>query len=157
MAKLQLGDIVYCDRGLYEHYGIYAGNFRIIHFVSSFSEKFVNEAMVRETSIESFTKGDTLYITDIHDLISFKEDYQLFNGETYDMYTPAETVARARQQIGCTDYDLLGHNCEHFVVWCKTGLKSSSQTRYLDNPIGFIVSKIGKAIDRALFQVEAEY
>ena len=31
--------------------------------------------------------------------------------------------------MGRHDYNVLFNNCEHFAVWCKTGLKESQQVR----------------------------
>ena len=39
----------------------------------------------------------------------------------------AETVARARAGLGKEGDNIVYNNCEHFAVWCKTGLKESSQ------------------------------
>ena len=42
-------------------------------------------------------------------------------------------MARARSVIGANehsferDYDLLFNNCEHFAIWCKTGVRKSYQ------------------------------
>ena len=47
------------------------------------------------------------------------KDYHLYSGE--------ETVRRARGELGKGGYDILCNNCEHFAIWCKTGLKESSQ------------------------------
>lgn len=53
----------------------------------------------------------------------------------YHLYTPAQTVERARAQVGKDHfgegkerYSLLRNNCEHFAIWCKTGLRMSTQT-----------------------------
>ena len=47
----------------------------------------------------------------------------------YHIYSPHETVARAKSCIGKTnfgngsgEYALRRNNCEHFAIWCKTGL-----------------------------------
>ena len=45
----------------------------------------------------------------------------------YHLYSPAETVKRARQKLGEEEYNLLTNNCEHFALWCKTGLHESHQ------------------------------
>lgn len=45
----------------------------------------------------------------------------------FHLYTPEETVSRAESQIGKGEYSLLEYNCEHFAVWCKTGLAKSYQ------------------------------
>lgn len=52
----------------------------------------------------------------------------------YHLYSPQETVRRARAHIGrdrfgegSERYSLLRNNCEHFAVWCKTGICMSTQ------------------------------
>ena len=45
----------------------------------------------------------------------------------YHLYSGDETVRRARGELGKEGYNLVCNNCEHFAVWCKTGLKESSQ------------------------------
>ncbi|MBZ4374131.1 lecithin retinol acyltransferase family protein, partial [Corallococcus sp. AS-1-6] len=38
------------------------------------------------------------------------------------------TCARAIEKIGMGGYSLLDNNCQHFAVWCKTGVAISGQT-----------------------------
>lgn len=52
----------------------------------------------------------------------------------YHLYSPEETVRRAKSCIGKTNfgngdggYALHRNNCEHFAIWCKTGLRQSLQ------------------------------
>lgn len=60
----------------------------------------------------------------------------------YHLYSPEETVQRAKSCIGKTvfgeaeydsvtenkkGYSLITNNCEHFAIWCKTGLRESHQ------------------------------
>ncbi|XP_015776814.1 PREDICTED: uncharacterized protein LOC107354831 [Acropora digitifera] len=41
---------------------------------------------------------------------------------------PADTVVlRARSKLGENQYGLFYNNCEHFAMWCKTGIWSSEQ------------------------------
>ena len=43
---------------------------------------------------------------------------------------PADTVVlRARRRLGERKYNLLHNNCEHFALWCKTGISSSGQVK----------------------------
>ncbi len=53
------------------------------------------------------------------------------NRMNYHLYSPEETVQRARSKIGERQYNLLFNNCEHFAVWCKTGLSESRQINEL--------------------------
>ena len=58
----------------------------------------------------------------------------------YHLYSGDEAVERARSKLGQGGYNLALNNCEHFAVWCRTGVKDSSQvnnilniiTRFLD-------------------------
>ena len=45
----------------------------------------------------------------------------------YKLYTPLETLNRARSRIGESNYNLFSNNCEHFALWCKTGISESHQ------------------------------
>jgi hypothetical protein len=116
------GDILRADRGLYRHYGIYAGNSRVIHFVPKKSS-FGNDARVRETGIGRFAKGKPFYVC-------------MVSGGSG--YSPQETLRRAQSCIGSGGYDIFTKNCEHFVVWCKTGRLQSGQTDKVMDALGGI-------------------
>ena len=45
----------------------------------------------------------------------------------YHLYSHKETVERALSRLGETDYSLFSNNCEHFAIWCRTGLSMSKQ------------------------------
>ncbi len=53
----------------------------------------------------------------------------------YHLYSGEETVARARAMIGENIYDIACNNCEHFAIYCKTGLRESSQVNCIINSI----------------------
>lgn len=38
-------------------------------------------------------------------------------------------VLRARSRLGEKEYGLFHNNCEHFALWCKTGISSSEQVK----------------------------
>ena len=38
-----------------------------------------------------------------------------------------DVVKRARSRLGENEYHLFYNNCEHFAMWCKTGISSSEQ------------------------------
>ena len=125
--KLKLGDIVFCERrsgllgrNLYQHYGVYAGYHKIIHYVKGNSPL---DGRIAETSIEEFCDGDTLYIAEDDTLLSIFQDADV----TSTFYGTRKTVQRARSMIGKGDYNLSNHNCEHFAIWCKTGQLESTQ------------------------------
>ena len=53
--------------------------------------------------------------------------YQIKNKVKFKIYSPEETVKRARSKIGERKFFLQGNNCEHFAIWCKTGVRQSYQ------------------------------
>lgn len=159
--KLRFGDIVFCQRGnillgdKYQHYGVYAGYKKIIHYIKGDS---LFDGRIAETSIEEFCDGDTLYIAEEDTLLSIFQDA----GVAASFYGPRETVQRARSKIGEGGYNLLTHNCEHFAIWCKTGLNVSTQASISGVLIkGIAPSGITGIIFRLyrnyIWRVEAEY
>lgn len=149
--RARAGDIIFVDRGLFRHFGVYAGKNRVIHYAPPKGEfKFdADEACIHEASLEDFLDGDeTYYVCDFSEKREtegddswwdlFRTALEVLAGEDADkkpapchLYTPRATVARARRRIGEKSYDLLENNCEHFAVWCKTGIAESRQVESL--------------------------
>jgi hypothetical protein len=113
----QYGGIIYVNRGIYKHYGIYKNDHNVIHFspVSGF-ELDAKEAAIRETTLAEFLKGGILCVE---------------RNNSGAAYSPAETVLRAEAQRGKHkgDYNLVFYNCEHFARWCKYGEPESHQVQ----------------------------
>ena len=158
---LEPGDILGITRPAgYEHYAVYIGGGRVIHFAGADGD--LGLAEVREAPMSAFLDGQRDFfvldftrlgkrpdrkphgspsvLTPLHEVgvkvISDAIDSALARPEDPDIihiYTPEETVARAKSVIGANehsferDYHLLFNNCEHFAVWCKTGLHKSYQ------------------------------
>ena len=138
LRKVQYGDVISVERSVYDHYGIYSGNDKVIHY-----KKSNGKARIAETSLTDFLGEDTTYT--IHCFPETKEGLYVllrridakrptwsrlldkWHIEDYTLYSPEETVARAREQIGKEDYNLFLSNCEHFAIWCKTGVEHSTQ------------------------------
>ena len=128
------GDII-CKNsahGLYQHYGIYIGEKRVIHFAGPKGQE-INpfEADILETDLSSFLKGEKLYI------VRERKDSSLRS------FSPDEIVSRARSMLGRQkgQYDLIFNNCEHFAYWCRFGIKKSQQ---VEDAASCLVSFIGK-------------
>lgn len=127
MKKLIRGDVIRVSRGLYDHYGVYAGNGRVIHYNGSISGKLQSEPRVEEVSMQKFLDGSNTY------------EYWQLDDES-DCYSPEETYLRARSKLGEQNYDLVFNNCEHFARWCKTGEKESRQVRSVFLMAGALVA-----------------
>ena len=112
--QAEYGDVIGTVRTLYgydyEHYGIYIGNNRVIHF-NSITGK-ASDAVVIESAIDEYFEDGKYFVLD------FKET---------KTYSPDTAVSNAKAKLGEKKYDLLNYNCEHFAIWCKTGLLKSYQ------------------------------
>ncbi len=156
-VQAQYGDIIGVVRagGTYVHYGIYVSDTCIVHYNIPAS-KTIGHATVHATDLRNFLRDDSEYF-----ILDFPQPYSppvaLGNvGSTphtnsyseelarslqqtygYHLFTPEETVARARSRLGETSYNLLTNNCEHFAIWCKTGVSESMQ---VNNMLGSLLN-----------------
>lgn len=137
-AKLQLGDVIGVDRGLYEHYGVYCGNYEVIHYTrrpgNLLTRLFSWTLRIYLTDIRFFLRRNKeLFVLDCTDLENpVKSDPITIRPRprwirSFHLYSPEETVQRAKSQLGRGKFNLLVNNCEHFAIWCKTGLHRSYQ------------------------------
>lgn len=146
-VQAKYGDIIGVVRGggVYEHYGIYVSDTCVIHYAIPAS-KAIALPTVHATSLRNFLMNDKEYF-----ILDFPRPYDapvrignqdsVPHSETvseelarhlraqygYHLYTPEETVERAKQRLGETSYNFFTNNCEHFAIWCKTGVSESLQ------------------------------
>lgn len=123
------GDIIFTDRGLYKHFGIYIGLGRVIHFAApKGKETDATNADICMASMQDFLKGDSLAILNLD--------------EKYTPFAPEEIVKRAKSKLGTQKglYSLVNNNCEHFAMWCRYGEKKSQQ---VDDVASVIVAVAG--------------
>ena len=149
------GDVIFASRLGYNHYGIYSGNNKVIHYCKD--ENHTCNGIIKETSLDYFLDGDKLHICKFNEytirkfieenllfdkpinlvltpsLYVVSKAYKFISNESQEtrtawrIFDPQETVKRARSSIGKEGYNLATHNCEHFAIWCKTGVCSSEQ------------------------------
>jgi len=91
------------------HFGVYAGNKKVIHF---------SEGVVKKSSMYEFVEGNTDWVDGWVDVMKFNIDLPFSSEVSYK---------RAKSQLKRTDYNLLKSNCEHFATWCRTGQAVSAQ------------------------------
>ena len=60
------------------------------------------------------------------------------------IFPPEQTIDRARTRAGEQDYAWPVNNCEHFAMWCKTGLADSTQ---IDKMLALFQSAPGAAFN----------
>ena len=145
-SELRKGDVIGVHRigGVYDHYGIYTGRGKVIHFSNEGSD-FGGDIRVRRATLSQFKDGaDNVFVVDFEAYRDYLEHPDLFDlleegivgialrslfGSEITLYSPEETVKRAESQLGKGKYNLVVNNCEHFAVWCKTGVHESSQVQ----------------------------
>ncbi|MBZ9634683.1 lecithin retinol acyltransferase family protein [Clostridium sp. FP1] len=140
------GDVIGVRRTGYKHFGIYLNDYCIIHYASR-SGDFGKDICIHETTIEKFLDGSNSYFVckfsksygkpsefDIKASLSsssfvpqWDKLFRTLKGFNYNLYSPEETVQRAHERMGESKYNLVTNNCEHFAIWCKTGISESHQ------------------------------
>lgn len=143
---LHAGDVLAAVRagGVYQHFGVYAGNGRVIHYAAENGD-FAGRIFIHEADLENFIgNAELVYVLDFPEnamaslevpkdvarVMSPAQESPIFNlirSFGYHLYSPEETVARARSRLGEEKYSLPFNNCEHFAIWCKTGVRESHQ------------------------------
>jgi len=96
--------------GLYQHHGISCGDGTVIHHPGGLHNK--SNSDISRTSIANFANGRDVFI------------FPHFTGDP-----PEFVVKRAESKLGEAGYNLFNNNCEHFAVWCKTGIKECHQIK----------------------------
>ncbi len=66
--------------------------------------------------------------------------------ERVDLYPLEKTLERAKKRIGESDYKLTSNNCEHFAMWCRTGLSTSRQAEMIEE---LLKTYLAEPLDRA--------
>lgn len=116
----------------FDHYGIYAGNKKVIHF---------SEGKIRKESLEKFIEGAGIFNANEVDVMAFSPEY-------IKSISLEESYKRASSCLGMTGYDVLDSNCEHFALWCRTGRAISGQAFGTESDrFDFIASQAAAAIN----------
>lgn len=145
---LEPGDVIGVSRSkalnIYEHYAVYIGDGQVVHYSGSGND-FKGKIVVKKDSLQKFLKSDKYYFVlyfdksnlsphKIQSRTSFNMsdvDYgsriRLKLSKDFKLYSPEETVSRALSRLGEDKYNLVLNNCEHFAIWCKTGVSESLQ------------------------------
>ena len=162
-SELKKGDVIGVHRigGVYDHYGIYTGRGRVIHFSNEGSD-FGGDIRVRRATLAQFKNGaSNVFVVDFEAYRDYVENPGLLDlleegivgtalrklfGSELTLYSPEETVERAKSQLGKGEegedkYNLVFNNCEHFALWCKTGVKESTQVQRFFKEIGGTILK----------------
>ena len=145
---LEPGDIIGVVRkkalNLYEHYAVYLGRGMVVHY-SGGSKDFQGQICVRKDTLNTFWGTDKNYFVLFfdEDLLTPKKIQARTSFDINDtslsiklvlpakrkmkLYSAKDTMDRALSRLGENKYNLIFNNCEHFAIWCKTGISESYQ------------------------------
>lgn len=143
VESLKPGDVVgISGMGLYEHYAVYTGHDEVIHYAAQDGD-FSGQISVHRAPFHEFLRDSNKFFV-LHFPEKYQKPYKIpaqvqgcistikgirtaFKELQYQVYSPEETVKRAKSRLGETSYNLALNNCEHFAIWCKTGISESHQ------------------------------
>ena len=125
MTEPVAGDHLISSRDFYTHHGLYIGDGQVIHYAGLANDW--KPGKVEQIDLVGFETGRSSTIR--------RYDSRLF--------TPGQSVERARQRIGENFYCPMSNNCEHFVAWCITGDHDSSQVVRGASAANMLVAGVG--------------
>ena len=108
---LQVGDLVEFDRIVYEHWAVYVGDNKIVHY-----KKVGEVGKIVHEDIDSYISGC---------FVLFRRPKNgkmgIVNRIVHESphFSGKQVAERALSKVGMTGYNLLFKNCEHFAKWCK--------------------------------------
>ena len=159
--------------GVYDHYGVYADDDHIYEYNLNSDKKRIDIHTVPLSEFTRNADGYSILcfpevngIPDKIDVAALKNNFlgnhfNLFDtdekigplvslisslkqsGSDYHLYSPEETIERAKSKLGEHDYNLFFNNCEHYAIWCKTGLSESHQIEGLLSKMNDIMVFVG--------------
>lgn len=94
-----VADHLYIQCVGFTHHGLYIGDEMVIHY---------SNGIIKCDSIEEFSGGRNIYIRSELD--------------SPIKYSRNKVIERAKSRLYECDYNLVINNCEHFVLWCRSGV-----------------------------------
>ena len=120
LDQIRRGDHLCFDRVFYWH-----------HAIVETADKSNGEVNVIEYSnfANQFSQGNS---SPPGLAVVVRRKFKLENESVYVIkhdrcYDPETVVSRAKSKLGERKYRPVTNNCEHFALWCKTGISSSEQ------------------------------
>lgn len=127
-ATSDFGDAMRVRKTGFKNFIKNAHEFFVCDFPDSYGKPLEKKKCVDIFSaLASGFRGGGLFDVNKNPLTALLDIYELFKKINYRLYSPVETLRRAKSRMGESSYSLIFNNCEHFVVWCKTGVSESHQ------------------------------
>lgn len=143
LDDIQPADHIRRERGLYWH-----------HFIVESVDKVSGEVNIIE-----YTNTATGFIQDnfrkpknkgkakvARGKIKFDTNENLYVIKHTSCFDPETVVSRAESKLGERKYNTFTNNCEHFALWCKTGVSSSEQINKATNALKVAATRSAKKL-----------
>lgn len=146
IENAEVGDLLEIDRGLYNHWAVYIGNYEVVHLTG-----------VRGTErIDQRNQGNFFIISGIEykkaaakrehvSNVVMDSDFRVNNDTCKKCRVrPVEEIketALAFTELTYIEYHVLRRNCEHFATYCRYDMAFSKQSNMAQ--VVFYLSVIG--------------
>ncbi|MGI6435758.1 MAG: lecithin retinol acyltransferase family protein [Syntrophomonadaceae bacterium] len=149
ITSARLGDVIGVYRGSIKHYGVYINEESVVHY-AYVADEFSKNRYIHKTTFDRFLRSQSSYFICVFpktygktSRINVAAAYEALlppprllkllktfaKSRDWQIYSPQETVQRALSRVDEHDYSLSTSSCEHFVIWCKTGISESNQVK----------------------------
>ena len=143
--QIRPGDHLCLDRGFYWHHTIVEtvdksnGEVNVIDYSNSLKQ------LSHDNSSPPKNPG---FFTVVR---RFKLKNESFHVIKHDKcFDPETVVSRAKSKLGEGKYHPLTNNCEHFALWCKTGISFSEQARSVMDAVKTGVNDVTDTLNTGL-------
>ena len=154
LDDIQRGDHICFSRLAYSHHAIVesvdkcSGEANIIEYTNT-SAGFIEDhfRLRKNPGKAEVVEGKIKFDTNEH-------VYVIKHTSCFD---PDTVVSRAKSQRKKREYNVFTNNCEHFALWCKTGISSSDQVNKVTDALKVAATRVlaekwGEKIPRELLQ-----
>lgn len=121
----------------FSHFLAGSNNYFVLKFPENFTEAFFKKVLKEAMRSLPLLLYPVFLGKKVLLIRTIKSIYYLYKKRQWNNYSPEETISRARSKLGETKYNLVVNNCEHFAIWCKTGIKESKQVEVILNLIPY--------------------
>ena len=143
LDDIQPADHIRRERGLYWHH------FTVVSVDKGSGEvntiEYTNTAtdFIQDNSGDPKNPGKAKVV---RGKIKFDTNENLYVIKHTSCFDPETVISRAESKLGEREYNAFTNNCEHFALWCKTGVSSSEQINKATNALKVAATRSAKKL-----------
>ena len=124
LDDIQPADHIRRERGLYWHHFIVVSVYKGSGEVNIIEYTNIATDFIQDNSGDPKNPGKAKVV---RGKIKFDTNENLYVIKHTSCFDPETVISRAESKLGEREYNAFTNNCEHFALWCKTGVSSSEQ------------------------------